>query len=123
MTLQVIVAPEGRSWVAQGLEIDYAAAGDTERQARLAFLAGLGATAQAHLERNGNLAELNTPAAPETWVPLVTAQAGARVRIERETMDLRVHGLNQDTVAFIILDSQAPPRPRWKPGRGGTTVH
>ena len=49
--LQVVVAPEGDFWVAQALEIDYAAAGDSPDDAVTRFEAGLESTLKLHKSR------------------------------------------------------------------------
>ena len=105
MTLEVIIAADGPGWSAQALEIDYAACGDTVPNTKVQFLAGLEATAIAHLETYGNLSNLLQPAAPEVWTSLAfRTHPGITVaRIERESINLKTAGLQFDTVAFILM--------------------
>ena len=114
MTLQVIVAADGSGWAAQALEVDYAIGGESVADVKDRFMTGLRATAEAHLARNGTLAELKKAAPPEAWAPLAIQREGGETRIEREPMDLRRAGLTFDTVAYIVV---APNR------REDTTVH
>ena len=104
MTLQVIITADGHGWAAQALEIDYAACGDTVPDTKVRFLAGLEATANAHLNKHGNLANLRRPTAPEVWTSLAfrTQPEFTVARIEREPINLRTAGLEFDTVAFIV---------------------
>ena len=108
MTLQVIVAPDGDGWVAQGLEVDYAAGGASVSETKEHFMTGLRAAAEARLERTGTLAQLNQPARPKTWLPLMTCSAGTRLNIERTAMDLQIVGFLYDTVAYIVLAPELP---------------
>jgi hypothetical protein len=68
--LQVIIAPDGNQWVAQAIQIDYAAGGDSEEDAKLRFEMGLEATIHEHLKMFGHLDNLLVPAPAELWRPL-----------------------------------------------------
>jgi predicted RNase H-like HicB family nuclease len=61
----VIVADEG-SWFAQGLDIDYAAQGETIEEAKENFSRGLRATINQHLCSHSNIRNLLKGADPET---------------------------------------------------------
>jgi len=65
--IRVLLIPEDDAWFAQGLEIDYAAQGDTLAQAKREFEDGLEATVHAHLQRNGNIFGLLKVAPAEMW--------------------------------------------------------
>ena len=73
LDLQVVVAPDGDGWIAQGLEIDYAAGGDSPDDARTRFGHGLRALIHIHLEKNGVIDALIVPASLESWKDLLPA--------------------------------------------------
>ena len=69
--LQVVLAPAGKHWMAQAVQIDYAACGDDEEDAKERFEDGLEATLQEHLNIFGNLdAFLEKPAPSRDWLAL-----------------------------------------------------
>ena len=68
--LRVILIPDGDFWFAQGLEIDYAAQGDTVENAQENFQNGLAATIHEHLKVHGNLSRILRLAPQETWADL-----------------------------------------------------
>ena len=53
--LTVLITKENESWIAQGIEINYFAYGDSIEDVQEAFEIGLFETAKAHLNRNGNI--------------------------------------------------------------------
>jgi len=53
--LRVFIVRDGQFWFAQGLEIDYAAQGDTIEQAKRNFENGLESTIDLHLRMHGNI--------------------------------------------------------------------
>ena len=65
--IRVLLIPEDGGWFAQGLEIDYAAQGDTIRGAKKEFEDGLEAAVDAHLKKNGTVTALLHPAPFEVW--------------------------------------------------------
>jgi len=72
--LQVILAEEApNSWVAQAMEIDYAAGGTTLEDVQTRFEQGLCATIHEHLTVFGDLDKLVVPALPEFWKHLYKA--------------------------------------------------
>lgn len=75
LSLQVILAPEDGCWIAQAVELDYSAAGDSQEDAKQRFEAGLCATIQEHFKRFGNLRRLLVPAPTEDWLGLVDTEA------------------------------------------------
>ena len=105
--LQAIVAPDGKNWVAQAIEVDYAACGDDEADARRRFLTGLEATAKLHIENHGNLSRFLEPATTEIWTSLLESGLGTApaIRIKKEAIDMRTAGLLFTSVTWIIVDS------------------
>lgn len=65
--LRVLIAPDGKYWTAQGLEIDYIAQGESIDDAKKQFEDGLAATIQQHLRVYGDIERLLAPAPPEIW--------------------------------------------------------
>jgi len=73
--LRVIIIPDGKVFFAQGLEIDYAAQGDSVPDARKQFEEGLEATIQEHLRVHGNIDSLLKVAPNEAWNMLHKSEA------------------------------------------------
>lgn len=72
LNLQVILAQESvNSWVAQAIEIDYAAGGESFDDVKAKFESGLCATVDEHLKLFGNLKKLLQPAPSELWLDLI----------------------------------------------------
>lgn len=65
--LRVLITIEDGLWFAQGLEIDYAAQGNSLDDVRSRFENGLMATVNEHLRIYGKLDNLLHPAPPEMW--------------------------------------------------------
>lgn len=70
LDLQVILAPEAGMWVAQAIEIDYAATGSTLEDVKERFEDGLAGTVHEHLQAYGNLDSLLKPAPAKDWQDL-----------------------------------------------------
>ncbi|MCI0562114.1 MAG: hypothetical protein MN733_26810 [Nitrososphaera sp.] len=56
--LSVLVSHEGDEWFAQGVEVDYGAAGDSLEDVQRRFESGLEATIHAHIDRFGTIERL-----------------------------------------------------------------
>lgn len=65
--LKVLLIQEGDHWIAQGLDLDFAAAGESVADVKRRFSEGLGHTIGAHLAKNDSLDALIRPAPPEVW--------------------------------------------------------
>lgn len=66
--LRVLITKEDDFWVAQGLEIDYAAYGSTIPEVKDRFESGLAETISAHLRVHRNLEHLiSSVSPPEVW--------------------------------------------------------
>lgn len=77
--LQVLIARDGDdSWVAQGVEIDYAVCGMSLDDVRKRFELGLGKMIQAHFSHFGNLDRLLQPAPTDDWTSLMRSQPRAQ---------------------------------------------
>lgn len=73
--LRVVIIPDGDYWFSQGLEIDYAAQGDTIKNAQENFQNGLAATIHEHLKIHGTLHNILRIAPQEAWNLLLSAAA------------------------------------------------
>ena len=65
--LRVVVTQDEGQWFAQGLELDYAAAGTTEEDVKTRFAQGLGATINEHLQIYGNIERVVKVAPQDAW--------------------------------------------------------
>ena len=65
--LHVMLVPDGNSWFAQGLEIDYAACGSNPDEAKNNFAQGLGMTVCEHLVMYGHIKKVLVTAPQEAW--------------------------------------------------------
>jgi hypothetical protein len=65
--LKVLLIQEGDHWIAQGLDLDYAAAGTSIQDVKDRFSQGLYHTIDEHLKRNGSLESFIRPAPREVW--------------------------------------------------------
>ena len=65
--LRVLVMPDGGNWFAQGLEIDYAASGESREDVKRRFESGLAATVDEHLKIYGNIKGILKAAPGEIW--------------------------------------------------------
>jgi hypothetical protein len=73
--LRVIIKPDGDRFVAQGLEIDYAADGDSLADVQEAFANGLKLTLQENVRLNGSIAPMLRPAPVEIWAEFLACAA------------------------------------------------
>lgn len=67
LALRVLLVEDTTGWFAQGLDIDYAASGDSEEGAKSAFETGFYATVHEHLVMNGSMDRLLKPAPKAVW--------------------------------------------------------
>jgi len=65
--LQVVISRDGKGWLAQGLEIDYAAGGPTLAKVKKNFEKGLKGTINLHLKMYETIDTLLKPAPPSVW--------------------------------------------------------
>lgn len=73
--MRVLIVPDSANlWFAQGIDIDYAAGGESMEEAQLSFELGLAATIKAHLEHFGSIEKIMRTPEPERWMPLITRE-------------------------------------------------
>lgn len=66
-SLRVVLSHDETGWFAQGLEIDYAAAGSSMESAQANFEQGLALTVHEHLKLYGDIEKLLRVAPPDAW--------------------------------------------------------
>ena len=98
--LRVVIVQDGEAWFAQGLEIDYAAQGDTIADARKQFTDGLCATTHEHLRIYGTIERLLKLAPTELWRELLLSTSA----IPNRYSQLSVHAVVQETLPAEIRD-------------------
>lgn len=76
-SLRVVLSHDETGWFAQGLEIDYAAAGSSMADARSNFVNGLALTVHEHLKLYGDIGKLLRVAPAEAWKSFFEAPADA----------------------------------------------
>jgi hypothetical protein len=65
--LRVLITKDEGSWLAQGLDVDYAIDGNSLRDVKKRFEDGLAATIEAHLRVHGTIKQLLNIAPPNVW--------------------------------------------------------
>lgn len=86
-SLRVMIVKDGLDWIAQGLEIDYAAAGPSVAKVKHNFERGLALTVYEHIKRYGNVGKF-APAPPEVWQEFVFSQGVKRYVFSQTTLHL-----------------------------------
>lgn len=77
LDLQVILAEESpNAWVAQGIEIDYAAGGGSLEEAKSNFEHGIVATVHEHLNTFGSIKQFMCQAPNDAWFDLLLKHDG-----------------------------------------------
>ena len=72
--LHVILVQQGDGWVAQGIELDYAAGGESQDDVKARFERGLIRSIHLHLNEFGDLDRLNVPATGAVLAGLLPAE-------------------------------------------------
>jgi hypothetical protein len=75
--LRVMLSHDESGWFAQGLEIDYAAAGKSMEEVKANFELGLALTMREHLKMHGGLEKLLQVAPQEAWQEFLDAPPDA----------------------------------------------
>jgi hypothetical protein len=96
--LSVLVEPDGDAWIAQGIEIDYAASGTTLEDAKRRFEAGLKATIREHLRRYSNVERLLR------WAPNSVVQHFAECKHRYAFSQVSLHQEN-DLVKLVPYEA------------------
>ena len=97
--LRVAIETDGKSWTAQGLEIDYMAQGHDLEDAKKQFEDGLACTIDQHLRVYGNIDSLLSPAPREVWKEVLNPKA-----IRARYSQISVHQIIKEAFGFENLD-------------------
>ena len=73
---RVLIVPDGGKWFAQGLEIDYAAQGESVAKTKQNFERGLKATISSHLKMYGGIQNLLKKASPDVCREILLDSVG-----------------------------------------------
>lgn len=79
--LRVVIVPDGDSWFAQGLEIDYAAQGSSVEDVKKRFEDGLVATIQEHLRIYGDIERILKVSPTEVWSDILLSAGASPKRL------------------------------------------
>jgi len=94
-SLRVLIIPDEGGWFAQGLEIDYAAGGDSVEDVKQRFQQGLESTIHEHLRVFGNIDNLLNKQAPsEEWE--LYAKNKKQFALSMATFRTQNQGLDED---------------------------
>lgn len=105
--LRVAIESDGKSWTAQGLEIDYIAQGDSLEDAKSQFEDGLSCTIDQHLRIYGNIDRLLSPAPREVWREVLNPQA-IRTRFSQVSIHTAIkEAFGFEQVDYLVLVSAA----------------
>lgn len=110
-SLRVVIVQDGDQWFAQGLELDYAAAGTSQDDVKSRFENGLSATIHEHLKVYGTVERMLKVAPQEAW-NLWLAQ-GQRYNLDHtsfhaiDTIDVIEHGFPFTGIAYLQSEGLA----------------
>jgi len=107
--IRVLLMPERGGWFAQGLEIDYAAQGDTIRAAKKEFEDGLEAAVDAHLKKNGTVTALLNPAPFEIWKQIIDPSVRVRLYSQVTKHHVIVDRSNYEGIAYFSAATHEGP--------------
>lgn len=94
LNLRVVVIPDGDLWFAQGLDVDYAAAGTSLEDVKARFESGLAGTVHEHLKMYAGIERILTPAPADVWTDLYYSKSGehfrfSQISFHKDLKDLR----------------------------------
>jgi hypothetical protein len=104
--LRVVLVPDGDVWFAQGLEIDYAAQGANEEDAKTQFENGLTSTIDEHLRVHGTIQKLLKVAPQSVWNELLF-DAKSRYKLYTQVSDHEIDALPFAAIQYIAMASAA----------------
>ena len=98
--LKVMLLKDGDNWFAQGLEIDYAAAGQTIEETKKNFEIGFANTIKEHLMMYGNIEKFLQIASQEAWQEFLNAPPETQHMI---VSTVQVHDLIEESDLDVKL--------------------
>src|SRR5689334_16646461 len=103
--LRVVIVPDGESWFAQGLEIDYAVQGTSESDVKKKFEYGLKATVEEHLMIHGTIENLLKVAPPDEWKEFLGDPSGRRKLYSQVTSHVLQGVLPFDGIHYLVAEA------------------
>ena len=105
--LRVAIESDGKSWTAQGLEIDYIAQGADLEDAKKQFEDGLACTIHQHLRIYGSIERLLSPAPREVWKEVLNP-AAIRARYSQVSIHAAIkEAFGFEQVDYLVLTTAA----------------
>lgn len=111
-SLRVVIVQDGEQWFAQGLELDYAAAGVSQEDVKSRFEDGLAATIREHLKVYGSVRKMLNVAPQAAWNLWLTE--GQKYKFDQtsfhpiQTTDAEIHDFPFRGIAY--MESEALPQ-------------
>jgi hypothetical protein len=102
-SLRVLLSKDDGAWFAQGLEIDYASAGETVYQVKKNFEDGLEKTIAEHLKLHGTIERLLKPAPADAWNEFYSTKSTIH---KQKFTTVQFHDLEES-----VVPSQSDPFP------------
>jgi hypothetical protein len=103
--LRVVIVRDGDFWFAQGLEIDYAVQGSSEKDAKKKFEDGLEATVEAHLMIHGTIEGLLKVAPPDVWKEFLGDPSGKKKIYSQVTSHVLQEKLPFDGIHYLVAEA------------------
>ncbi len=98
--IRVIITRDEDAWFAQGLELDYAAQGNSIEDVKKAFETGLEATIQDHLQIHGSIRGMLKTAPPDVWAEMLYEPSAHHNRFSQ----VSIHALSREGFPFAALE-------------------
>jgi hypothetical protein len=92
--IRVLLFQEGEHWIAQGLEIDYASAGESLADAQERFITGLSLTMEEHLAKYNSLTKLVRPAPQHVWQMYLENEADFEPKMRKTQANSSIPAFN-----------------------------
>jgi hypothetical protein len=107
--IRVAIYPntKGKSWLAQGFEIDYIAQGKSIRDVKKAFESGLAATIHQHLKIHGDIDKLLKPAPIQIRLRVLDRVFGNPGAIHATYSQLSAHNVPIVNIEYLALPAAA----------------
>ena len=104
--IRVLIVPDGPAWFAQGLEIDYAAQGDSLEEVRREFEEGLSATVEENLRVYGNIKKMLVVAPSDIWCEAMNRETPLESYSQVSFHRLIQENTNFNGIKYLVAKSQ-----------------
>lgn len=105
--LRVLLTKDGKAWFAQGLDVDYFAAGATVDEAKKNFEYGLTKTVGKHLQLHGDIEKFLVVAPQEAWTEYYQAQSNAEC-IKQNFTTVQLHQIGGEKSRAVSSSNGKP---------------